>query len=789
MRAQYFCQFRGRVGALRAMSPPPLNGIEYLEVAEGHKRLEVHFVHTVVSSPPLLTASNVEIRGGVRVRDPKVKRIEIQDEVLTVEVDRPGDFSRYLLRLVASASEDRPPQGIDPALAEVEFSFKADCPSEFDCRDDLICPPEPQPAAPIDYVAKDYTSFRRLALDRLSTLLPEWRERSPADLWITLAELLAFRADELSYFQDAVATEAYLGTARKRISVRRHARLLDYPFHDGCNARAWVAFTVEPAADGQRLAGCDPETGVEGTLLLTKVRGLARGRVDEDRARAALDAGEPQAFELLQDITLYAAHNEVSFHTWSDEECCLPRGATRAFLRSKTVSPDDPSTRLRLRPGDVLIFEERKSSANGEEADADRRHRHAVRLTRVDPEAEVVGGIRTVPPVRLDPVTKDRIVEIEWDREDALPFALCLSKRIGGQLVQDVSVALANVAPADHGRTVPADERLPGVRGSSRYRPLLERTAHVSLTRQGRVRLRGAETLAFVDPRAPAVAAFEWEIGDARAAIDLRDQSERWTVRGDLLASGRFSSEFVVEMEDDGRAYLRFGDGSNGRTPEVGDEFKVRYRIGNGAVGNVGSEAIAHVVAEFDGITGARNPLPARGGTDPHPVQQAKLYAPQAFRRQERAVTEDDYAEVTERHPEVQRAVATRRWTGSWYTMFITVDRRGGAAIDAAFEDELVGFLDRYRMAGYDVEVDAPRFVPLDIALEVCAKAGYFPADVKRRLLEEFSTGVLPAGGVGFFHPDNYTFISIGRLEIARLDNDSNAPENGRIEFAVHGEA
>ena len=60
------------------------------------------------------------------------------------------------------------------------------------------------------------------------------------DIGITLVELLAYVGDYLSYYQDAVATEAYLETARQRISVRRHARLVDYVFSEGCNARAWV---------------------------------------------------------------------------------------------------------------------------------------------------------------------------------------------------------------------------------------------------------------------------------------------------------------------------------------------------------------------------------------------------------------------------------------------------------------------------------------------------------------------------------------------------------------------
>ena len=75
--------------------------------------------------------------------------------------------------------------------------------------------------------------------------MPQWQERNPADLGVALVELLAYVGDHLSYQQDAVATEAYLGTARRRVSVRRHARLVDYPMHDGCNARAWVQVQVE----------------------------------------------------------------------------------------------------------------------------------------------------------------------------------------------------------------------------------------------------------------------------------------------------------------------------------------------------------------------------------------------------------------------------------------------------------------------------------------------------------------------------------------------------------------
>src|SRR6185312_4621661 len=75
--------------------------------------------------------------------------------------------------------------------------------------------------------------------------MPDWKERHAADIGIMLVEVLAYVGDYLSYYQDAVATEAYLDTARQRISVRRHGRLVDYVLSEGTNARAFVAVAVD----------------------------------------------------------------------------------------------------------------------------------------------------------------------------------------------------------------------------------------------------------------------------------------------------------------------------------------------------------------------------------------------------------------------------------------------------------------------------------------------------------------------------------------------------------------
>ena len=280
----------------------------------------------------------------------------------------------------------------------------------------------------------------------------------------------------------------------------------------------------------------------------------------------------------------------------------------------------------------------------------------------------------------------------------------------------------------------------------------------------------------------------------------------------------------------DGRATLRFGDDSRGKSPGDNPQFRASYRIGNGPEGNVGAEALVRVVG-IEGVSAIRNPLPATGGTRAETMEEARQFAPQAFRVQQRAVTEADYAEVAERHAGVQKAVANFRWTGSWHTVFLNIDRAGGfsARADSEFREELRDHIERFRLAGYDLEINDPIFVPLEIVMSICVKDGFFQGDIKAQLLKVFSNRDHVDGSRGFFHPDNWTFgqpiylshlyraamsvegvasvrvekfqrfrktaadelsegvLETASLEIIRLDNDPSAQENGKIEFRMFG--
>ena len=110
----------------------------------------------------------------------------------------------------------------------------------------------------------------------------------------------------------------------------------------------------------------------------------------------------------------------------------------------------------------------------------------------------------------------------------------------------------------------------------------------------------------------------------------------------------------------------------------------------------------------------------------------------------------------------MQRTAATFRWTGSWHTVFLTVDRLGGLPVDEPFAEEIRRHMERFRMAGYDLEIDGPRFVSLEIDVQVCVRRDYFRSSVKAALLEVFSNRNLPDGRRGVFHPDHFILWRAG---------------------------
>ncbi len=834
------------------LTRPDLNGIDYVEVAAAdHHILHVVFIKPVGPLNPVnpldpndeyglsTNLLPITINGGTRIVGIKpVSCTRQPDGSLIIVVDHAGDFSTYTLAI------DIP--GLDRLLKEVDFSFMASCPSDFDCRQASVCPPAQLLEPLLDYEAKDYASFRRLMLDLLPQLNPGAVERNPSDLSIALIELMAYTGDRLSYFQDAVANEAYLETVRQRISARRLAKLIDYKMHDGRNAWAYVHVGVNAPlnlAQGSKVVShltaplvgdsAPPGKVIDGTKINA-------GSLQTDPALASA-----VVFETTHPLLLDPKNNQVVIHTWGNDECCLAAGSTEAFLY--TIMPDQSADVPVLHKGDFLLFEEIAGPLTGLAADANPLHRQVVQIDQ-EPELDhdplfsniTVNG---VPQAWVSPQSQLPLLRVHWRLQDALVRPLCISTRpIDAPLLRNVTVARGNMVLADHGLTTdetftPASDDV----NAANFRLVLTQEPLTMQAEPAQVNYDPA-TLRLLTARTDLTGPANVAKPAAALSIDFLTESELWVPQDDLLESSGFDQNFVVEVDNGGHALLRFGDDEYGRSVSGALAFHAVYRIGNGTKGNVGAEAMAHLALNpvVGGVTTVRNPLAAGGGVEPESIEEVRQWAPQEFRvEQFRAVTEADYANVATKLPQVQSAVASFRWTGSWYTVFVGVQPSNAAdlvlkpngvmLLTDSLRQTVFQFLTSYRLAGYDLEIRPPQFLPLEIDISVCTTPGYFRGDVEQGVLNALSNKILPDGSRGFFYPGNWVFgqslylsqiyaaveavqgvdsleitvfrqfgqpdngelakgvISAGPWQIVQLDNDPNFMEHGVLKITMLG--
>ncbi|HEX3532150.1 MAG TPA: putative baseplate assembly protein [Thermoanaerobaculia bacterium] len=826
------------------MRSPRLKGLDYVTVerlprqgSSGGQlwRLHLHFVPSAAGAksavPAGINASRIRIlldgkpAPFVHVLDAHAPSLDGDPGAVEVTVETQAqeayahDPPVHTLELVEMPD-------VDPVFSSAPVAFRSDEPAARMVprffRDAV-----PRERTEIDYLAKDFESFRQLMLERMAFYIPQWQERNPADLGVTVVEVLAYAADYLSYYQDAVATEAYLDTSRRRISVRRHTRLLDFRLDEGTNARVWVHVQVAYAAGAE--AGFGETEGPPpgfvlpaGTQLFTVASRVPACVLAGSREHLRALEQDPMIFQTMVPVVIYPEHNELDVYTWGAEDYTLARGATSASLRGHFGQ---------LAAGDVLVIEKRVGPGAGGAGGraTDPRERQAVRLSR--------------PPVlSRDPLTREIVTEIAWFDEDALRADFPISRTVGRVRQERLSLVIGNIVLADHGVTI--EDLLPAVPVRGAYDPVLP---HAGLTFRvpfDAVAARREAAVRAVQQdgweAAPDVELFEvpahlaaGSVEEARARIE--PWHPRWRPQYDLLNSSRFARDFAVEVDDHGRAHLRFGNGEAGRRPAPGSRFLARYRIGLGPGGNVGPSSVGHIVlaaetlqqlAERDlVIAGVRNYLPGMGGNRQTPAASAQIYAPdivasRAF--QLRCVTDEDCAELAVRHPEVLRAVSRRRWAGSAHVILLYVQRRGGLPLDAAFEARLRRYLEPCLLAGWDLVIREPLYVPLDIQMTVVLQPGLKTETAYQRFFQE-----ILQPGKRLFDPDDLTFgesvyvskitalimsvpgvadvkadvfqrwgqppgdemaagrIAIGPLEIARLDNDPAAPQHGTFKVRI----
>lgn len=761
-----------RLELLTAAANTTYTGIDFIYVRPGEVLLEVHFLQPPsVLSPQLSTSLTTP--AGVTIycpalNDQPVKVLNVSwtssSNVLLIQVDQPGGFALY--RLMINNAQ------IDPYYNDVLFSFKAGCPSRLDCAPVTPgCPEEAVVDFPIDYLSRDFWSFRRALLEFATLRYPDWPDRLEADAGMMVVELLSAVGDEMAYYQDRVGREAYLETASQRRSIRRLARLVDYTVDDGLGASAWIDVTVPCAMSGPLPAGT--------------------------RVWAATANGQPVNFEIGHGLSeelanatyiVDAARNCFQPHIWDQSQLCLPVGTTQLYIEGNKVGAlpfdDFPANDV---PGKYVLLQTNPTNP------AQQPRVQLVRLIQVT--------------AATDPVLGDAITLIVWEAAQALPFEFDLT----------ILTVRGNLVPATSGITQTAyfivGEEFAALDPSiqqafATYTGVVTPVAPVrAIEREGRdgtiayrFTLPGTDSQGLVwlgadpDSANPEILLRQLQLPPGGNVLNdsLQWQWQRSLIQDDYTSLPE-STDYtfddgnwtrVVGYLDDTRTFVHrdyaagaglsilFGDGEFGLEPAPGSLFRVDYRLGGGNISNVPAQALKNITANAAVaalVSAVTNPLPAVNGVDPETPDVVRQEAPEAFQQVTyRAVRPEDYAAAAELLPWVQDAGAAFRWTGSWVSCFVTADPSGQIGLSDTQETDLEYQEQRYRQAGREVIIDQPVYANLDMEICVCAR----PTAYRGEVLQQVQTALMGQTGyppvIGYFSPDRFTFGTL--LERSTLE-------------------
>lgn len=236
---------------------------------------------------------------------------------------------------------------------------------------------------------------------------------------------------------------------------------------------------------------------------------------------------------------------------------------------------------------------------------------------------------------------------------------------------------------------------------------------------------------------------------DLIVVSDLGGTPTEWTPRETLAFSRAGQHDFVVEIDQDDRAVLRFGDGELGAVPAAGAQLRATYRVGGGGHGNVPANSISSVVdAPQLALLGTRvsHAEGATGGAERESIEHAVTHAPSVFRSHQRAVTAEDYRALALDFAGVGkvRAEAT-----SWNVVTLYVAPEGGGQVSDVLEANLLAYFEDKRPLSTILEIDDVDYVDVFVSAEVQVKSYYSRADVTAQVRER-AGGLLSFDQVDF---------------------------------------
>ncbi|WP_299495237.1 hypothetical protein [uncultured Shewanella sp.] len=569
-----------------------------------------------------------------------------------------------------------------------------------------LAPPHLSALPRLNYRAKDYDTFKKLIETELTYNIPDWRDRDAADMMVMLSEVLAYTGDMLSYKQDAVATEAYLNTARFELSLQRHCRLLDYAIEKKTTARAWVTVQVNAAIRFPPrtlfFCGGDQQNPV---LSLFEY---------QDR-----QGGKEVVFEAMYSTQCQPEYNHLIPYDFGIQGYVIPKGCLTLAVKGK----------VSLKKGQLVALMDKTLQSSPQ----------VVRLVQDS-------------VYHVDPLSEQAYTQLNWYADDAL-----------SQTWQaETSSLCANVLLVDRGETLPY-EKLQLYLRNGQYFAQLHHTNLVSADELDAFQFHH-EAASHGIKQSLTASTPQLHIIESQLPIDLSQRNNEvmagmeWTNVTDFLDSPPYAKHVVLD-EHQGMAELRFGDGVFGLFPNPLNVFYACCRITPNkdhqiAAGKINQVYLPeHLDIATEAVADVKNLHPVGDVHPKNSAQTIKIEAPVQHRERLNLALFQDYKAVILADERVENVYCEKGWSGSHEMLNFYLYPRNHARLDDVMP-ALLRQLNQYKVLNQRLTVAL--FTPL--LLKCCLHIEVINGMSLSALHQQLDLVLSDDAQVGIFAPQHFSF-------------------------------
>jgi len=532
---------------------------------------------------------------------------------------------------------------------------------------------------------------------------PQWSDHNVSDPGVTLIEAFAQMVDQLIYRLNRVPDRNYV----------KFLELIGVELRPPAAARGKVTFW---------LSAPQPQTVVV--------------RAETEVATPRTDVADPIVFSTIANLDIVPCSFARSGAMPAGGEAVDHTTALRAGgeFECFTKSP---------RPGDALLV----GLSNPVPSCAV--------VIRMDCRVSGVGVRPDWPPLIWEAWTGTGWLPCDLDRDETGGMNKPGDVILHVPENHEASILARNRAGWLRCRLLVPEENQPTYTASPRVRSLsaftiggTARTVHAQVIRGEDIGISdGTPAQRFPLQRRPVV---PWEEPGILQVMDETGVAD-WTPVEHFAESGKDDKVFHVDSfagEVQLGPAVREGDGAlrqYGTVPPKGSHLRLSvYRTGGGVNGNVATGAVRVLKTSVPYISRVENRTPAVGGARAEDIEDAKLRGPLVLRSRGRAVTAEDFVELTKQvAPEIARVHCVGAEAGG--VRVLVVPHVAGDAVGRIRRDDLAplseslrrisAYLDERRLVGTRMMIEPPEYQWITAVISVRARPRYRAEDVRHEVL------------------------------------------------------